>query len=111
MVGVPWRRQTDAYAHELLSLVFHKYVVLRSGCPHESGNSKHISGPTCNGDWQSGRSIHSYSIFAACLRMTTRHTRRQHSTHRLPKNIPRSSAVPMVSCRQGKAVLERRNQM
>jgi len=31
LVGVPWRRQTDAYAHELLSLVFHKYVVLRSG--------------------------------------------------------------------------------
>jgi threonine dehydrogenase-like Zn-dependent dehydrogenase len=31
LVGVPWRRQTDAYAHELLSLVFHKYAVLRSG--------------------------------------------------------------------------------
>ena len=31
LVGVPWRRQTDAYAHELLSLVFHNYVVLRSG--------------------------------------------------------------------------------
>jgi threonine dehydrogenase-like Zn-dependent dehydrogenase len=31
LVGVPWRRQTEAYAHELLSLVFHKYVVLRSG--------------------------------------------------------------------------------
>ncbi len=31
LVGVPWRRQTDAYAHELLSLVFHKYVILRSG--------------------------------------------------------------------------------
>lgn len=31
LVGVPWRRQTDAFAHELLSLVFHKYVVLRSG--------------------------------------------------------------------------------
>ena len=31
LVGVPWRRQTDTYAHELLSLVFHKYVVLRSG--------------------------------------------------------------------------------
>jgi threonine dehydrogenase-like Zn-dependent dehydrogenase len=31
LVGVPWRRQTDTYAHDLLSLVFHKYVVLRSG--------------------------------------------------------------------------------
>jgi len=31
LVGVPWRRRTEAYAHELLSLVFHKYVVLRSG--------------------------------------------------------------------------------
>jgi threonine dehydrogenase-like Zn-dependent dehydrogenase len=31
LVGVPWRRQTNAFAHELLSLVFHKYVVLRSG--------------------------------------------------------------------------------
>jgi len=33
----------------------------------------------------------------------------QHSTRRLPKKMPRSSAVPMVSCRQGKAVFERRN--
>jgi len=31
LVGVPWRRHTEAFAHELLSLVFHKYVVLRSG--------------------------------------------------------------------------------
>lgn len=31
LVGVPWRRRTDVYAHELLSLVFHKYIVLRSG--------------------------------------------------------------------------------
>ncbi|TVR50467.1 MAG: dehydrogenase [Puniceicoccaceae bacterium] len=31
LVGVPWQRQTEAYAHELLSLVFHRYVVLRSG--------------------------------------------------------------------------------
>ncbi len=31
LVGVPWRRRTDYYAHELLSLVFHKYAVLRSG--------------------------------------------------------------------------------
>jgi len=43
LVGVPWRRQTDACAHELLSLVFHKYVVLRSGweweLPHHSSDS------------------------------------------------------------------------
>jgi len=42
LVGVPWRRQTDAYAHELLSLVFHKYVLLRSGweweLPHRAAD-------------------------------------------------------------------------
>jgi len=42
LVGVPWRRQTDTYAHELLSLVFHKYVLLRSGweweLPHHSAD-------------------------------------------------------------------------
>ncbi len=42
LVGVPWRRQTDAYAHELLSLVFHRYVVLRSGweweLPHHAAD-------------------------------------------------------------------------
>lgn len=31
LVGVPWRRRTDIFAHELLSAVFHRYVVLRSG--------------------------------------------------------------------------------
>ena len=31
LVGVPWRRHTEIFAHELLSLVFHNYVVLRSG--------------------------------------------------------------------------------
>ncbi len=31
LVGVPWRRQTEVFAHELLSLVFHRYVILRSG--------------------------------------------------------------------------------
>lgn len=29
--GVPWKRNTEHYAHELLSLVFHKYAILRSG--------------------------------------------------------------------------------
>jgi threonine dehydrogenase-like Zn-dependent dehydrogenase len=42
LVGVPWRRQTDAFAHELLSLVFHKYAVLRSGweweLPHHAAD-------------------------------------------------------------------------
>lgn len=42
LVGVPWRRQTESYAHELLSLVFHKYVVLRSGweweLPHHAAD-------------------------------------------------------------------------
>ena len=31
LVGVPWQRKTELYAHELLYEVFHKYVVLRSG--------------------------------------------------------------------------------
>jgi threonine dehydrogenase-like Zn-dependent dehydrogenase len=31
LVGVPWQRKTDRTAHELLSAVFHRYVVLRSG--------------------------------------------------------------------------------
>jgi threonine dehydrogenase-like Zn-dependent dehydrogenase len=31
LVGVPWRRQTDVYAHDVLIEVFHRYVVLRSG--------------------------------------------------------------------------------
>jgi threonine dehydrogenase-like Zn-dependent dehydrogenase len=29
--GVPWKRNTDQYAHELLHLVFHRYIHLRSG--------------------------------------------------------------------------------
>ncbi len=31
LTGVPWKRNTDHYAHELLSLVFHNYAILRSG--------------------------------------------------------------------------------
>jgi threonine dehydrogenase-like Zn-dependent dehydrogenase len=31
LVGVPWKRQTDLTAHEILHSVFHKYVVVRSG--------------------------------------------------------------------------------
>jgi len=31
MVGVPWKRLTDIYAHELLRQVFHRYITLRSG--------------------------------------------------------------------------------
>jgi threonine dehydrogenase-like Zn-dependent dehydrogenase len=31
LVGVPWRRQSDLTAHEVLIEVFHRYVVLRSG--------------------------------------------------------------------------------
>lgn len=31
LAGVPWKRYTELSAHELLSLVFHRYVVLRSG--------------------------------------------------------------------------------
>ncbi|NQU38940.1 MAG: zinc-binding alcohol dehydrogenase [Lentisphaerae bacterium] len=42
LVGVPWHRQTNASAHDVLSLVFHKYVVLRSGweweLPHHAAD-------------------------------------------------------------------------
>ncbi|MCQ6561045.1 zinc-dependent alcohol dehydrogenase [Paenibacillus mendelii] len=31
LIGVPWKRRTDNYAHELLSVIFHQYVVIRSG--------------------------------------------------------------------------------
>jgi len=31
LIGAPWRRRTDLWAHDLLTLVFHRYVVLRSG--------------------------------------------------------------------------------
>jgi len=31
LVGVPWKQCTDLTAHELLRVVFHNYVVLRSG--------------------------------------------------------------------------------
>lgn len=31
LIGVPWRRKTELYAHDLLHTVFHQYVVLRSG--------------------------------------------------------------------------------
>lgn len=31
LVGVPWRRRTEFYAHDILNTVFHNYVHLRSG--------------------------------------------------------------------------------
>ena len=31
LIGAPWQRRTDLSAHELLHLVFHRYIVLRSG--------------------------------------------------------------------------------
>jgi threonine dehydrogenase-like Zn-dependent dehydrogenase len=31
LIGAPWKRRTELYAHELLNLVFFRYVVLRSG--------------------------------------------------------------------------------
>ncbi|GGM65033.1 zinc-dependent alcohol dehydrogenase [Microbacterium saperdae] len=31
LVGVPWRRRTELSAHELLDVVFHHYITLRSG--------------------------------------------------------------------------------
>jgi threonine dehydrogenase-like Zn-dependent dehydrogenase len=31
LVGCPWVRRTDLHAHEILSLIFHRYVDLRSG--------------------------------------------------------------------------------
>ncbi|HTK07487.1 MAG TPA: hypothetical protein VL485_09975 [Ktedonobacteraceae bacterium] len=31
MIGLPWQRRTELFAHPLLSEIFHRYVVLRSG--------------------------------------------------------------------------------
>jgi threonine dehydrogenase-like Zn-dependent dehydrogenase len=31
LIGAPWQRRTDHVAHELLHLIFHRYVTLRSG--------------------------------------------------------------------------------
>lgn len=31
LIGVPWTRRTELSAHELLNLIFHRYVILRSG--------------------------------------------------------------------------------
>ncbi len=31
LVGVPWRRNTEIYAHDLLHAIFHRYIILRSG--------------------------------------------------------------------------------
>jgi threonine dehydrogenase-like Zn-dependent dehydrogenase len=42
LVGVPWQRQTDLYAHDVLIEVFHRYVILRSGweweIPHHAAD-------------------------------------------------------------------------
>jgi len=31
LVGVPWKRRTEMYAHDILHAVFHNYIYLRSG--------------------------------------------------------------------------------
>jgi len=42
LIGVPWKRRTDITAHEILSLVFFNYIVLRSGweweLPHHASD-------------------------------------------------------------------------
>ncbi len=38
MVGVPWRQMADMQAHDLLHVIFHNYVVLRSGWEWELPN-------------------------------------------------------------------------
>jgi threonine dehydrogenase-like Zn-dependent dehydrogenase len=35
MVGSPWRRYTDATAHDLINVVFHNFIRLRSGWEYE----------------------------------------------------------------------------
>ena len=57
LVGVPWSRQTDLTAHDLLHAVFHRYVVLRSGWEWEVPHF-----PT---DFRTGSL---YGSFAAALR-------------------------------------------
>lgn len=47
LVGVPWKRNADLYAHDLLHAVFHKYAVLRSGweweLPHHASDFRPAS--------------------------------------------------------------------
>lgn len=44
LVGVPWKKQTELTAHDILWEVFHKYVKLRTGweweLPHHSSNTE-----------------------------------------------------------------------
>jgi len=62
LVGVPWKRCTDLTAHELLDIVFHNYVVLRSGWEWELPH--HVS------DF---RSHSTYSGFHLALRWLAEH--------------------------------------
>lgn len=46
LIGVPWQRRTDIYMHELLHIIFHNYIRLRSGWEwelprHESDFNHH----------------------------------------------------------------------
>jgi len=38
LVGVPWKRHTSLYAYDLLNLIFHRYLVVRSGWEWELPN-------------------------------------------------------------------------
>jgi threonine dehydrogenase-like Zn-dependent dehydrogenase len=45
VTGVPWRRRSDSYLYELLDLLFHKFLVVRSGwewqVPRTPGGAPH----------------------------------------------------------------------
>jgi threonine dehydrogenase-like Zn-dependent dehydrogenase len=50
LVGVPWKRRTEAYAQDLLSLIFHRYITIRSGWEWELPT--HASDFHPNSTWQ-----------------------------------------------------------
>ena len=58
LIGVPWRKRSDADAHSLLNKVFHRYVYLRSGWEWEL--------PRHDGHFNQMRNL--YENFAVCLR-------------------------------------------
>ncbi len=53
LIGAPWRRRSDALAHDLLHAIFHRYVVLRSGWEWEL--------PLKETDFRSGAIFRNYS--------------------------------------------------
>lgn len=71
MVGVPWARRTDLFAHDVLHAVFHRYVILRSGWewevpyqPTDFRNGSMIENFTGAMRWIAEGKIHLGGIYA-----------------------------------------------